>query len=316
MQKISNAEHPDGQPGPDAQAGSPEVAEAPEATGATEPGPRGTGRAVRAVAYVTAAALALGVGFGLTRLIAPPRAAAPSSVIPSPAKTGGVFTEDDDETGQDTQTNIFSSTVPGLMHIMSGGKAVGVGLALTPSGKVLTTYRPAGGTGGLSAKYVRSGQTFEATVLGTDAAAGLALLQLEGGHGRAFSTVAVGNSDTLVANANASNQLSYHLPGEVFDTAVGTTGTRDAVVLNTGVLIALNQSVTVNGKAATGLLQSRLQTVPVSEIGGPLVNLNGQVIGVTLTGDGSGLKVNGYAMPINQVLAIARQIDVKARHTS
>ena len=157
---------------------------------------------------------------------------------------------------------------------------------LTPSGKVLTTYQPSGGAGGLSAKYVLSGKTFKATVLGTDAAAGLALLQMQGADGRAFSTVTVGNSDTLVASTYASKQLSYHIPGEVFDTAVGTTGTKDAVIIDTGLLTALNQTVTVDGKTRTGLMQSRLQSVSASEIGGPLVNLTGQVIGITVAGGG------------------------------
>ena len=231
------------------------------------------------------------------------------SDIPSPAKSVSVFTEDDDGTGQDNESNIFAATVPGLVHVISAGKAVGIGLVLTPSGKVLTTYQPSGAASGLSAKYVLSGKTFKATVLGTDASAGLALLQLQGGNGRAFSTVAVGNSDTLVASTYASKQLSYHIPGEVFDTAVGTTGTKDAVIIDTGLLTALNRTVTVDGKTRTGLMQSRLQSVSAGEIGGPLVNLTGQVIGITVAGGGTGLKINGYAMPINQALAIARQID-------
>jgi S1-C subfamily serine protease len=163
---------------------------------------------------------------------------------------------------------------------------------------------------------VVSGATFQATVLGTDPAAGLALLQMAGGHGRAFSTLAVGNSDALADNAYAAQQLSYHITGEVMDTAVGTTGTRDAVIINTGLLIALNRTFTVNGKTLTGLMQSRLQSSSEDELGGPLVNLNGQVIGITVAGDGTGLKISGYAMPINQALAIARQIDARARHTS
>jgi S1-C subfamily serine protease len=274
------------------------------------------GRAVRLVACTAAGVMALGVGFGLTKIIHPPRVVPPPSVIPSPAKSGGVFTEDDDETGQDSESNILQTTAPGLVHIMSGGQAVGIGLVLTPSGKVLTTYQPSGGAGNLSAKYLVSGAAFQATVLGTDPAAGLALLQMEGGHGRAFSTLQVGNSDALADNAYAAQQLSYHITGEVMDTAVGTTGTQDAVIIDTGLLIALNRTFTANGKTLTGLLQSRLQSSSESEIGGPLVNLNGQVIGITVAGDGTGLKINGYAMPINQALAIARQIDTRARHTS
>ncbi len=298
---------------PDAPAGAdaPDNPDAP-----ASPRRTGSARPARIAAYLAAAALALGAGFGLTRLVDPPRAAPLASDIPSPAKSVSAFTEDDDGTGQDNESNIFAATVPGLVHVISAGKAAGIGLVLTPSGKVLTTYQPSGGAGGLSAKYVLSGRTFTATVLGTDAAAGLALLQLQGGRGRAFPTVAVGNSDTLVASTYASKQLSYHIPGEVFDTAVGTAGTKDAVIIDTGLLTGLNQTVTMDGKIRTGLMQSRLQSVSAGESGGPLVNLAGQVIGITVAGGGSGLKINAYAMPVNQALAIARQIDAQARHTS
>ena len=73
--------------------------------------------------------------------------------------------------------------------------------------------------------------------------------------------------------------------------------------------------VTVDGRTRTGLMRSRLQSVSAGEIGGPLVNLTGQVIGITVAGGGTGLTINGYAMPVNQALAIARQIDAQAnRH--
>jgi S1-C subfamily serine protease len=297
------------------ESGNLKSDERPAGQDSTPAYPRRTGpaRSAKIAAYVAAAALALGAGFGLTRLVAPARPAPVSSDIPSPAKSVSVFTEDDDGTGQDNESNIFASTVPGLVHVISAGKAVGIGLVLTPSGKVLTTYQPSGGPGGLSAKYVLSGKTFKATVLGTDAAAGLTLLQMQGASGRTFSTVTVGNSDTLVASTYAAKQVSYHIPGEVFDTAVGTTGTKNAVIIDTGLLTALNRTVIVDDKTRTGLMQSRLQSVSVSEIGGPLVNLNGQVIGITVAGGGAGLVIDGYAMPINQALTIARQIDAKAQ---
>jgi S1-C subfamily serine protease len=325
MDERETSQNDEGRAGQDARGGSPAaVTDSAEAAGlsgtsttpesaqdSTPVGPRRTGpvRVARVAAYVAAAALALGAGFGLTKLVDSPRTASLASDIPSPAKSVSVFTEDDNGTGQDNESNIFAASVPGLVHVISAGKAVGIGLVLTPSGKVLTTYRPSGRAGGLGAKYVLSGKTFKATVLGTDAAAGLTLLQLQGANGRAFSTVTVGNSDTLVASTYAAKQLSYHIPGEVFDTAVGTTGTKDAVIIDTGLLTALNQTVTVDGTTRTGLMQSRLQSVSAGEIGGPLVNLTGQVIGITVADGGAGLKINGYAMPINQALAIAKQLD-------
>jgi len=55
-------------------------------------------------------------------------------------------------------------------------------------------------------------------------------------------------------------------------------------------------------------MASVLQSDVPSAIGGPLVNLNGQVIGITVGGSGSGLDIVGYAIPINTVLAVATQI--------
>jgi len=47
---------------------------------------------------------------------------------------------------------------------------------------------------------------------------------------------------------------------------------------------------------------------PGEETGGPLVNLSGQVIGIDVAGAGSGLHHVGFAVPINEALTVARQI--------
>ena len=145
-------------------------------------------------------------------------------------------------------------------------------------------------------------------MIGTDRAAGLALLQLQGGDGRAFSTVTVGNSATLVKNAAASKESSYHVPGAIYDTAVGTTGRQDALTLDVGTLATLDTTVSVGRTTRSGLMASVLQSAQTSAIGGPLVNLNGRVIGITVGGSGSGLQIIGYAIPINTALAVATRI--------
>jgi S1-C subfamily serine protease len=262
----------------------------------------------RLTVIAAAVILAAGLGFGVGRLIGLGNVVV-SAAIPRPAQTGNAFIEDDDLTAQDNQENIFASTAPGMVHILSGGTSVGIGLVVTPSGKVLTTYRPAAGTADLAAEYVVSRVTFKAKVIGADAAAGLALLQLEGGDGRAFSTVGVGNSATLVKSAEASRESSYHVPGEVYVTAVGTTGTQDALTIDVGTLATLNTTVTVGATTRSGLMASVLQSAQPSAIGGPLVDLNGKVIGIIVGGYGSGLHILAYAIPINTVLAIATQID-------
>ncbi len=261
----------------------------------------------RIMLIATAVILAVGLGFGIGRLIGLGNRVI-LTAIPQPATGQDAFVEDDDGIAQDNQENILAATAPGMVHVLSGGTSVGIGLVLTESGKVLTTYQPATGAAGLSAEYVLSRETFKATVIGTDRAAGLALLQLQGGDGRAFSTVTVGNSATLVKNAGASKESSYHVPGEIYDTAVGTTGRQDALTLDVGTLATLDSTVSVGRTTRSGLMASVLQSAQTSAIGGPLVNLNGRVIGITVGGSGSGLQIIGYAIPINTALAVATRI--------
>jgi S1-C subfamily serine protease len=262
---------------------------------------------VKIAAIATAVVLATGIGFGAGRVIGLGNTVV-LTAIPKPAAGQDAFIEDDDGIAQDNQENIFEATAPGLVHVLSGGTSVGIGLVLTESGKVLTTYQPAAGAANLAAEYVLSRATFKATVIGTDPAAGLALLQLEGGGGRPFSTVTIGNSATLVNSSEASRESSYHVPGQVYDTAIGTTGRQDALTLDVGTLDTLDTTVTVGRTTRSGLLASVLQSAQASAIGGPLVNLNGQVIGITVGGWGSGLHIMGYAIPINTALAVATQI--------
>ena len=274
----------------------------------------GQRRSVRLAALAAAGALAIGAGFGLAKVVGSSGPAAISSAIPSPAQGSNAFVEDDNLTAQDNQTNILQTTAPGLVHIISGGAGVGIGMVLTPSGKVLTTYQPARGAGSLTAEYIVSGAAFRARVIGTDRAAGLTLLQMEGGDGRAFSTLQVGNSATIVSGAYASKQFSYHVAGQVVDTAIGTAGTRDALTIDLGTLVSMNAAATADGTGRTGLMASVLQSPPATAIGGPLVNLNGQVIGISIAGAGSGLDITGYAIPINEALAVAAQVDARASH--
>ena len=261
----------------------------------------------RILVIASAVILAAGLGFGVGRVIGLGNTVVLTG-IPKPATGQDAFIEDDDGIAQDNQENILQATAPGMVHILSGGTSVGIGLVLTESGKVLTTYQPAAGASNLAAEYVLSRRTFSATVIGADPAAGLALLQLEGGAGRPFSTVTVGNSATLVRSSQASRESSYHVPGQVYDTAVGTTGRQEALTLDVGTLDYLDTTVSVGRTTRSGLMASVLQSAETSAIGGPLVNLNGQVIGITVGGSGSGLNIMGYAIPINTALAVATRI--------
>jgi len=263
----------------------------------------------RLTAMAAVVILMAGIGFGAGKLTGVGNNVVRSD-IPKPETTADPFIEGSGSIADNSHANILSTTAPGMVHILSGGKSVGIGLVLTQSGKVLTTYHPAKGAQNLSAEYVLSGATFKATVIGTDPAAGLALLQMAGRPGWPFVTVEVGNSNRLVHNAEISSFTSYHVPGAVYDTAVGTTGTTTKVTIDAGTLTAMNVTVDVanTNKTRSGLMASTLQSDTPSVLGGPLVDLNGKVIGITIGGSGSGLAITGYAIPINTALAVATQI--------
>lgn len=255
------------------------------------------------MAFILAAGLSFAVGrvFGLGNT-------AVHSAVPAPLKGDDIFVEDPEGIAQDNLSNATEMTGEGMVHVLSGGTSVGIGLVLTQSGKVLTTYRPAAGAANLAAEYVFSQETFKAKVIGVDPAVHLALLQLEGSNGRPFSTVRVGNSDTIVSSAAVIRQKSYHVPGDILDTAVSTTGTEDGVSFNVGRLTTLNAKVTLGGLTWTGLMASALSSAQPPAIGGPLANPNGHVIGIIVGSSGSGLNTVGYAIPINWALSAATQI--------
>ena len=126
--------------------------------------------------------LMAGIGFGVGKVTGVGNNVIRSD-IPRPQTTADPFIEGSGSIADNSHENILSTTAPGMVHILSAGKSAGIGLVLTQSGKVLTTYQPATGAQNLSAKYVLSGATFKATVIGTDPAAGLALLQMAGRPG-------------------------------------------------------------------------------------------------------------------------------------
>jgi S1-C subfamily serine protease len=264
---------------------------------------------LRLIVMAAVVILMAGIGFGAGKLAGVGNNVVRAD-IPRPETTADPFIEGSGSIADNSHENILSTTAPGMVHVLAGGKSVGIGLVLTQSGKVLTTYQPATGAQNLIARYVLSGATFKATVIGTDPVAGLALLQMASRPGWPFVTVEVGNSGRLVQNAEASSFTSYHVPGKVYDTAVGTTGTTAKVTIDAGTLAAMNVTVDVagTGKTRSGLMASALQSDTPSVLGGPLVDLNGKVIGITIGGSGSGLNVTGYAIPINTALAVAAQL--------
>ncbi len=253
----------------------------------------------RLVTYIAGGVLGIGIGIGVgeaVKILGSSGSASASSVIPSPPRANAKFVEDDNGTGADNQQNILNSIAPGLVHIVSShGASVGLGLVLTRSGIVLTSNKILQGAGPVTVRVVLSGRAFTAKVIGSDAAEDLALLQIEGGSG--FGTVAIGSSQDFTVGSMV--------------TSVGSRGATKSFTIYIGNVTSLNGTATVGGRRLPGLLQTTSQALAGQEIGGPMVNLSGQVVGVNVAEAGNSLHSIGFAIPINKALAVAKLIDAK-----
>jgi S1-C subfamily serine protease len=174
----------------------------------------------------------------------------------------------------------------------------GTGIVIGPS-TVLTNNHVVAGATDLTARSIGNGQTFPATVIGFDRSHDIAVLQLAGGG---LQPANIGNSDTVTVGE----------PIVSLGNAGGVGGTPSAV---DGRIAALNQTVSASdaltGSTETlnGLIQVDAAIRP-GDSGGPTVNSANQVIGLNTAATenyhlGRG---QGFAIPINEAMAIARQI--------
>jgi S1-C subfamily serine protease len=206
----------------------------------------------------------------------------------------------------DTGT-IAAKVDPGVVDIttrlgFAGGEAAGTGMVLTSSGYALTNNHVIAGATSISVTDVGNGQTYDATVVGTDKTEDIAVVKLVGASG--LKTVSIGNSSNLAVGAAVT----------ALGNAGGVGGTPSVA---SGHVTDLNQSITASDQSdhsseqLTGLIQTDAALQP-GDSGGPLVNSQGTVVGID-TAASSGFQFQsgssqGFAIPINQATSIARQI--------
>jgi S1-C subfamily serine protease len=197
----------------------------------------------------------------------------------------------------DTAT-VALAVAPALVDIdasVPGGPTqAGSGMVLTATGEVLTNDHVVSGADQLSVRDVGNAQTYTATVTGTDPSDDIAVLQLAGASGlqtiNAASpfTVVVGESIVAIGNAKGVGGTPSYAGGSV---------------------TALGQNVTatdpIDGRTETlsDVIATNAQLIP-GDSGGPLVDSTGRVLGMDTATSTAG----GYAIPLQEVLAVATQL--------
>ena len=222
----------------------------------------------------------------------------PSTGLPGPGSSGSSSTGTatlDTSTATEAQQQgvVLINTVLGYQS----AEAAGTGVVLTSDGLVLTNNHVVEGATEITVTIGATGETYTAQVVGTDASADVAVLQLEGASGLTTATLdpdddlAVGDAVTAVGNAEG---------GGVLLAADGT-------------VTALDQSITTqaegvsSGESLTGLIQVDADVVS-GDSGGALLDDQGEVVGITTAASSGSADITGYAIPIDDALDVATQI--------
>jgi S1-C subfamily serine protease len=196
-----------------------------------------------------------------------------------------------------TTAQIAAAVGPAVVDINTN-LGEGTGMIATSSGEIITNNHVVEGASTINVVIENHG-THKATVVGTDATADVAVLQVSGVRGLPTvkfgnsSTVKIGNSVVAIGNAG----------GQGFPSTV-----------TAGAVTALSRKITASDQSGlseslSGLIQVDALIEPGNS-GGPLVDSSGDVIGMdTAAASADGATPIGFALPISRVLQIANDIE-------
>jgi S1-C subfamily serine protease len=198
---------------------------------------------------------------------------------------------------------VYESVEPGIVDVSANLQyleetAEGTGFVIDASrGLVLTNNHVIDGATSVSVTPVKSGRSYQARVVGYDAADDVALLQLHNATG--LSSVPLGNSSSITVGTQVLAIGNEAGKGGSPTLAPGTIGSLDRTIVASDQNSGLSETL-------YGMLQTNADIRP-GDSGGPLANAAGQVIAMDTAAGGNPV-YSGYAIPINQALSIAREI--------
>ncbi len=198
---------------------------------------------------------------------------------------------------------VFSSAGPSVVTVISSGQVrggltpegSGTGFVVSTEGLILTNYHVVGSADRVSVRF-SDGTTSAAEVLGSDQGNDIALLRAEIPAG--VPALPLADSDTVEVGETAI--------------AIGSPFGLDETVTQ-GIVSAVKRTWSGGGQALRDLIQTDAPINPGNS-GGPLLNANGEVIGITTLIE-SPVRGNvgiGFAVPINTAQRVLPQLQAGA----
>ncbi|MDA8197415.1 MAG: trypsin-like peptidase domain-containing protein [Actinomycetota bacterium] len=195
-------------------------------------------------------------------------------------------------------------TSNGFFGGTSSFTAAGTGMIMTSDGKVLTNAHVVANASQIHVTLLNQNKSYTATVIGTDTAHDVAVLQIQGASnlptvtfGKS-SSVQVGDSVVAIGNALALQGMP---------------------TVTSGIVSGLNRTLSTSTATLSNLIQTDAPINPGNS-GGPLLNSSGQVIGMNTaiySGTGTEPAQNiGFAESIDSVLPIVSQLEAHPNPTT
>ncbi|MFC3891547.1 S1C family serine protease [Lentzea rhizosphaerae] len=248
----------------------------------------------RTAPMLTAAALVAGLFGGVTGAVI----ASPDS----PAASSSVAAQTVSNQSTVDWTSTASTVLPSVVQV-NVGNGLGSGVILTADGKILTNNHVVASSGGRLTVTLNDGREVPATVVSTDPASDLAVVQATGVSG--LTPIKWADSDSVkVGDAVMAIGSPSGLQGTV----------------TTGIVSALDRKVTVpgEGRRASSVSYQAIQTdasINPGNSGGALVNSAGELIGInsaiyspaSSSGEAGSVGI-GFAIPSNTAKQIVDKL--------
>ncbi|MFJ7286783.1 S1C family serine protease [Curtobacterium sp. AB451] len=188
-------------------------------------------------------------------------------------------------------------TINTVLNYDESSQAAGTGMILTSNGTILTNNHVIQGATSITVTDETTGKEYKADVVGTDATHDVAVLKLEGASGLSTVTLdddgepSTGDTVTDVGNAEGTGNL----------------------VAAEGTVTATDQDIQVQSESGTGTesLQGLIEVaadIVSGDSGGPVLDSEGEVVGMATAASSGTADVTGYAIPITTAKSIADKI--------
>ena len=219
------------------------------------------------------------------------------SATPATTGTQTPVSVSGDDTKGDLVRTIYAAASPSVVSVRTGAGS-GTGFLVDSDGTIVTNAHVVGDSDQVQVRFEDDGELHDAEVLGVDASTDLAALKVDASAANGVKPLALADSDKVQVGDTA---LAIGYP-------LGLDRTATA-----GIISGLERDIQApNGFSIDKVIQTDAPINPGNS-GGPLLNANGEVIGVNsqiaTAGGGNGSVGIGFAVPANTVKDVLPQLE-------